>query len=290
MEIKSIAIEVTNKAFLPESFAYRDYFREKGFECEFVTKGSTAILDYDAIMLFHGLHPFWCKYPNFIIGEYHTLSTGRYSRVKDFIKRLINVRSDLYVFLNEDVRNKMWFSNKVNYVTRSMGYNKSDFKEFEEEDKVFDIVYCGSYRSGLWKEIKKLAEIGFTIALVGPEAPFEHKNIKSFGRKNPKDARRIISQSKYGLNYTPDVFPFNIQDSTKVIEYCAAGLGVITNRYQWVNDFEAFRRASFLSLDSINNINDIEEYSFIVPDVSDLSWDVLMESSDIAYKITSFKS
>ncbi len=286
--INSIAIEVTSKAFLPESYAYRDYFRQHGFACDFVEKGSPDALHYDAIVLFHGLHPFWCKYPKFIIGEYHSLSTGSYSRIKDLVKRLINVRANLYIFLNEEVRKKLWFSKNTDYLTRSMGYNKADFEEFKSQNKVFDIVYCGSYREGLYAELTRLADMGASIALVGPENPIKHENITSFGRKIPKEARKIIAQAKYGLNYTPDVFPLNIQDSTKVIEYCAAGLGVITNRYQWVNAFEKQRHANFLSLESIRDISGIAEYEFIVPDVTDLSWDTLMEKSGIVSKIKSF--
>lgn len=289
LKIKRIAIEVTTNAFLPEAYAYRDYFIEKGFECNFVNKGDPSLLNYDCVLLFHGFHPFWKKYPKFIIGEYHSLSTGRYNRIKDLVKRLLNVRSSVYIFLNEDVRRKMWFSNKINYTTRSMGYSEKDFESFKNEEKKFDIVYSGSYRKGLWEVIKKLADLGLSIAVVGPEIPFEHELITSFGHKKPVEARRIISQAKYGLNYTPDVFPLNIQDSTKVIEYCAAKIGVITNRYKWVNDFERDRNANFLSLDKVVEIESVKKYAFVVPDVSDLGWDVLMEKSNVVYKINNFK-
>jgi hypothetical protein len=285
LKIKSIAIEITTNAFLPEAYAYRDYFIEKGFECDFVNKGDPSLLNYDCALLFHGFHPFWKKYPKFIIGEYHSLSTGRYNRVKDLVKRLLNVRSNIYIFLNDDVRRKMWFSNKINYTTRSMGYSEKDFESFKGEEKKFDVVYCGSYRKGLWEIIKKLADLGLSIAVVGPEIPFEHELITSFGRKEPVEARKIISQAKYGLNYTPDVFPLNIQDSTKVIEYCAAGLGVITNHYEWVKDFEMSRSASFLYLDLISKAGDVKSFNFINPDVSDLSWDDLMFRSGIFDKI-----
>ena len=288
IEIKSIAIEVTNNAFLPEAYAYRDYFIEKGFKCDFVNKGDPILLDYDCALLFHGFHPFWKKYPKFIIGEYHSLSTGRYNRVKDLVKRLINVRSNIYIFLNDDVRRKMWFSNKINYTTRSMGYSEKDFESFKNEENKFDIVYCGSYREGLWEVIKKLADLGLSIAVVGPEIPFEHELITSFGRKEPVEARRIISQAKYGLNYTPDVFPLNIQDSTKVIEYCAAGLGVITNRYHWVDAFEKSSNARFLTLSDIDSFKDVKSFSFVAPDVSYLEWDVIINESGLLKSIERF--
>lgn len=285
IKIKNIAIEVTNNAFLPEAYAYRDYFKGKGFQCDFVDKGDPRLLDYDCALLFHGFHPFWKKYPKFIIGEYHSLSTGRYNRIKDVLKSLFNVRSNIYIFLNDDVRKKMWFSKNINYITRSMGYSKEDFESFKSEEKKFDIVYCGSYRDGLWGIIKKLADLGLTIAVVGPEIPFKHELITSFGRKVPMEARKIITQAKYGLNYTPNVFPLNVQDSTKVIEYCAAGLGIITNRYHWINKFEKNRNACFLDLDVIDSVGVVVNYSFVTPDVSDLSWEFIMEKCGIAEKL-----
>lgn len=286
IKIKKIAIEVTDCAFLPEAYAYRDYFNKKGFKCDFVDKGDPRLIDYDCALLFHGFHPFWKKYPKFIIGEYHSLSTGRFNRVKDFLKRIFNVRSNVYIFLNDDVRRKMWFSKNINYSTRSMGYSKEDFERFKNEEKKFDIVYCGSYRDGLWDIIKKLADLGITIAVVGSEIPFKHELITSFGRKNPIEARRIISQAKYGLNYTPDVFPLNFQDSTKVIEYCAAGLGVITNKYHWVNRFEKSRGANFLDLKEINLASDLYEYNYIVPNIDDLEWGFLINNIKIEEKLT----
>lgn len=281
MSIKSIAIEITNKAFLPEAYAYRDYFESHGFFCEFINQGSNEILDYDAVVLFHGFHPFWKKYPKFIIGEYNSLSTGKYSRVKDLIKRIINVKSDFYIFLNEDVRQKMWLKNKKRYLIRGMGYSQHDFIEYRFEEKFFDIVYCGSYRKGLLTYIQKLADLDFKIALVGFETSFKHKNVSVLGRMSPKQARRVISQACFGLNYTPDIFPLNIQDSTKVIEYCAAGLGVITNKYKWIDDFERLREARFLDLDIIKTREDISNFNFLIPDVSDLDWNYMLENSHI---------
>lgn len=281
MSIKSIAIETTDRAYLPEAYAYRDYFRYLGYYCQLVKKDSDDLLNYDCVVLFHGFHPFWKKYPKFVIGEYHSLSTGKFSRFKDILKRVVNVRPDLYIFLNESVREKLWFSKNINYITRGMGYSRRDFEEYISEEKIFDIVYCGSYRDGVLEEIAKMADLGLSIALVGIKAPFEHKNLTSFGRLDPNEAKKVISQSKYGFNYTPDVFPLNAQDSTKVIEYCAAGLGVITNKYKWVNDFERERRAMFLDLNAIKNCDDVSKFNFIIPDVSDLEWSIILKNTNI---------
>lgn len=276
-----VAVEVNEKSFLPEAYAYRDYFISQGLQCDLVDKRDPRLLKYDCAILFHGFHPFWKKYPKLVIGEYHSLSTGRFNRIKDIFKRLLNVRPDLYIFLNDDVRKKLWINKGKKYITRGMGYSAKDFEAFSNQEKKYDVVYCGSYREGVCDAIKKLADLGLTVAVVGAKINFKHDLITSFGRKKPTEARRIIAQAKYGLNYTPDVFPLNIQDSTKIIEYCAAGLGVITNRYHWVDKFEKDRSAKFLDIGCITNADFVHSYNFVTPDVSDLEWDKLIKSSGI---------
>lgn len=282
--IKSIAIQKTNKAFLPEAYAYRDYFQANGLVCEIVSSESNDILQYDAVLLFHGFHPFWKRYPDFIISDYNSLSTGKFNRLKDVVKRVLNVRGDFHIFLNENVRKNMFFSSKINYTIRGMGYSANSIK-LENVKKEFDIVYCGSYRPGIDFQIEKLAALGFKMAVVGFEYKSDNTNIRSFGRVEPYEAMNIITQSKYGLNYTPDIFPLNIQDSTKVIEYCAAGLGVITNRYKWINDFEKDIGANFLSIDNIKTIKDVTDFNFQSGDIANLSWTSVLESSNIMNKI-----
>lgn len=277
--IKSVAIELTDKAFLPEAYAYRERIQELGYRCDFVYKGSKKAFEFDAIILFHGFHPLWKRYPNYIIGEYHSLSVGKFSRLKDLLKRLLNVRSDFLIFLNDDVRRRMWYSNSSPHAIRGMGFERRDFERYHSNEKNYDIVYCGSFREGLIPHLEGLAGLGLKIAVVGFDSRYISNNIKSFGRKTPSETRRIICQSRFGLNYTPDVFPLNIQDSTKVIEYCGAGLGVITNRYFWVNEFEKSRNARFMNLDNIETRDDLDKFDFVVPDISDLTWDLVVENT-----------
>ena len=279
--IRKVAIEISDKAFLPEAYAYCDYFRAKGLECELVTKGMPGFLEYDAVLLFHGFHPFWRHYPKFIIGEYHSLSVGHCSRWKDALKRILNVRSDILIFLNDTVRKKLWFSHRSKFLLRGMGCEKIDHLRREAVSKKYDIVYAGSQRDGLWEYVYKFLTFGMTVAVVGNDDSYKKEGLTCFGRVSPCKAREIILQSRYGLNFTPNVFPLNIQDSTKVIEYCSAGLGVITNRYKWVDNFEKNRSAKFLDLDSIKNAKDISEFDFVVPDVSDLEWKTLLENTKL---------
>jgi len=287
--IKSIAIEKSNNAFLPEAYVYRDYFRSNGLVCEIISKGSKDIMNYDAVLLFHGFHPFWKKYPKFIISEYNSLSTGKFNRIKNIAKRIFNVKGDLYIFLNEDVRKHMFFNSNINYVIRGMGYSSSNI-QLSRTEKIFDIIYCGSYRPGVNDQINKLASLGFKIAVVGFEYESDTPNIISFGRKEPTEALRLMTQARYGLNYTPDIFPLNIQDSTKLIEYCAAGLGVITNKYKWITDFEKNTNSKFLNIENIKTQKDVTNFEFKCGDISKLSWSSIFKSSDIINKINKLLS
>jgi hypothetical protein len=269
--VDSVAIEVTSNAFLPEAYVYRDMFIAKGFACDLVQKGSKIMNDYDAVVLFHGFHPFWKKYPQLIIGEYHSLSVGRFGWIKDILKRVFNVRASYYIFLNDFTRKRLFFSNKIPFSLRGMGYDSSN-NDLGCQHKEFDVVYCGSFRSGVIERVMYLADLGLRIAVVGFENQLNHQNVYFFGKVSSQEAARIMLKSKWGLNYTPDGFPLNIQDSTKVIEYCALGLGVITNRYKWVDRFEKDRCARFLDLDQVFSADDVKNFEFTVPDVSELEW------------------
>lgn len=279
--VKSIAVEITSGAFLPEAYAYRDYFNRKGLKCDIKNKGDKDILNYDAVLLFHGIHPFWKKYPRVVIGEYHSLSTGKFGRLKDVIKRVINVRADCYIFLSHYVRKKMLFGLKSNTLIRGMGYEGANGKKSPENDSAFDIIYAGSERPGVRVAIEKLSNLGFSVAVVGFHWGSETENIVDFGKVSPPEVRALLHTARYGLNVTPDVHPLNLQDSTKVIEYCAHGLNVITNKYFWVREFERERGARFLDLSRIKGKSDVLDFEYVTPDVSDLEWGTVMENSGI---------
>ena len=282
-----LVIESSERAFLPEIRAYVEYFRRNEFEVVVAERREYLPSDFDVALLFHGFHPFWSEYPPVVVGEYHSLSVGRFGRVKDFVKRLLNVRSDLYVFLSGDMRRYMWFLESVRCAYRPMGHYSTTSERNQYAQKRYDVVYSGSIRPGVRETILYLAELGLTVAVVGEGGGLSHGNVTCFGRLDVLGSYEVIIQAKYGLNITPDIFPLNVQDSTKVVEYCALGLGVITNRYSWINGFELARGGRFLDISSVKDRSDVKEFDFIVPSVSDLEWSVVMNRSGIAEKLKS---
>lgn len=272
-------------AFLPEIDAYADYFSGYGVQVSVHPKGHYNADDYDAVLLFHGFHPFWGKYPKIIIGEYHSLSVGKFGRLKDALKRIFNVRSDFYIFLNSKVRKGLRFKHSSSVIYREMGYYADLIKSPRTLD--FDIVYSGSMRKGVEATLMRLADMGLSLAVVGNSKEITHDNISCYGRVSVAKSYEIVGRAKYGLNITPDIFPLNVQDSTKVIEYCALGLGVITNKYEWVSSFELSRNAQFIDIEDVLAGRELFELPFTVPDVSDLEWSRVLNRTKLAQRLLS---
>lgn len=280
----SIALVSAGKSFLPDVLAYEKYFSNKGAVVKVVGL-KESLKDFDVCILFHGLNPFWKSYPGVVIGEYHSLSTGKNARLKDMAKRLINIRSNMYLFLNDYVRQKMWFGAAVPHIIRPMGFFSEYVDEFRGGEKEFDIVYSGSVRAGVDEAIIRCADIGLKVALVGGVLDRKHENVISFGKVTHRESYSIMSKSRIGLNFCPDKKPWSRQDSTKLIEYCASGLGVITNSYSWVVEFEQDKNASFLDFSSIESREQVLSYDYLVPDVTDLSWESILEKSALFERI-----
>ncbi len=277
-----IAILTTVRAFLPEAEAYRVYFEKKGFSVSVIDGSDYDPASFDAVILFHGFHPFWKTYSKVVIGEYHSLSTGRFNRIKDLFKRVLNTRADILIFLNENTRRRLWFSPQTNFFYRPMGFFVQRHTSAIRTTSEYDVIYAGSIRPGVAQRIIRLADMGLRIAVAGNTSPITHRNIAAFGSLKTNQVYELMARCRLGLNYTPDISPLNEQDSTKVIEYCSLGLGIITNKYRWINEFEQSRGGRFLDVESVKCADEVLNFDFVTPSVSDLSWACILERSGIA--------
>ena len=125
--------------------------------------------------------------------------------------------------------------------------------------------------------------MGFRIAVVGESGRrLTHPNIEHFGPQPLEIVYEIYSTARLGLNIVPDVYPYSFQDSTKVIEYCASGLGIVTTKYQWVDEFAQARGGNFLDVSRVLERGDVENFPFKTPQVHDLEWSIVMERTNLA--------
>ena len=90
--------------------------------------------------------------------------------------------------------------------------------------------------------------------------------------------------ARFGLNLVPNEAPFQQQTSTKVLEYCAVGLRVVSNAYPWVRYFMAQHNANFYLLrDDPSSLatsfgEALDAYPYEVPDVRALAWPKVLDS------------
>ena len=63
-------------------------------------------------------------------------------------------------------------------------------------------------------------------------------NIHFAGPVLHEDVPKYISKAKFAINFMVDEEPFNQQTSTKMIEYAALKIPVVTTDYAWARNFQ----------------------------------------------------
>ncbi|AUC06514.1 glycosyltransferase family 4 protein [Acinetobacter lwoffii] len=257
-----IGIPLSKFAYTPEAYAYEKYLKKLGHQVQ---------LDYeldpnnDVNIYFMGARPFWKKKEGraIEIHEYQSLSTPPYAHFKNFAKKIVNKQPNGRIFLNEFVHHDLSFRDNIPYIYRDMGVDEALFQS-PSENPLYDIIYCGSIagRNGLIEVLRKLAA-NYKVVVIGHVSDLErsllmHENIVILGRVERSDLPEIYRNSRFGLNFTPDIYPFNIQTSTKTLEYLASGLGVISNKYKWSEQFFNEINCQPIWLDDYDFIESIE--------------------------------
>ncbi len=282
-------------AFLPEIDAYVSYFnRTDRFKAYDSSKlQNYQVDDFDVIWEFKGFRGIKPNKHQLLIHEYASLSTGKFPQIKNLIKAKLNIRPNIRVFLNENVKQGFNFNDHVDYCYRDMGI-APEFIEPQSNVKEYDFLYVGAIVKE--REIDRLLEV-FTakengkLYLVGnvDEEIYERfkneKNLIFAGKVPYTKIPEIMSKAEYGINFIPDKYPFNVQTSTKMLEYLAAGLKVITTDYKWIQQFEQQHGCLFYKLDYQNltfDQADIEQFEFADNfKASDYMWDKVIKASGI---------
>lgn len=288
----------SEKAYLPEIDAYIEYFNKTP---EYVAYDSSKLdfnfnlEEFDVIWEFKGVGGTKSK-NQFVIHEYASLSTGFLPRSKDFVKSIINPKPDLRVFLNETVNKEMGFKDGIEYCYRDMGIDQC-FLKARSDKKDYEFVYIGSMEKsrGIDRLLKAFTRnCSGRLCLIGnPPSDLYNEfkgnnNIVFTGKVPYKDVPEIASKAVYGINCMPDKYPYNLQTSTKVLEYLALGLKVITTDYKWIRDFEKLHSCDFykISIDEFNT-DSLDKFNFksnYIPE--NYTWDLIIENSRLRDKIT----
>ncbi|MBK7882966.1 MAG: glycosyltransferase [Chitinophagaceae bacterium] len=301
--MKTIAFILPQNPYLPELKAYTSYFTRKGFNTVNISDiKDLDTLEYNVEWHFMGTDTIKSKKNIIKIHDYASLSTPPFPKIKNFIKKTISQKPHIRIFLNEKVKTGMGFRDNIPFGYRDMGVNKFFFESDESAaSKKFDFCYLGSMQKARKVEnflthFKKRFK-NFTILMIG-EPPLylsemfkEDRNIIFTGNIDYLKVPTMLKQCNFGINYVPDRYPFNIQTSTKLLEYCACKLKIISNQYEWVKQFEKKERGAFFFLERKFQENftmeEIEKFSYKTPDMKKYDWDIILEQSKLLDLINS---
>ncbi len=289
----SILFEGPAHTYLPEIPAYIRYLNQAHPDVKAYV--STDIKDYhsndfDVVWRFMGTD--FSGEGRYVVHEYNSLSTGKAPRFKNLIKQTFNARPDRRVFLNKIVKNGFMFADKVPYAHRDMGI-ASQFFDLRHRPE-YDFVYAGSIHRG--PEVMEFMDYfaanmpDATILIVGSvnreilRRYSPYKNIYFAGRVHYEDVAAFIAKGRYGLNLVPDQYPYNLQTATKVLEYCALGMPIVSMRYRWSEHFAKSKDGQFFWLDKdFGNltIEALRSFEFKTPALENRKWQTVIEQSNI---------
>lgn len=233
------------RAHLPEIEAYRKFFTRFGYDAQEVTYEDLVKMDRDVLKncilwYFMGFYPCLIR-ARIIIHDYRSLSTGCLPRIKDFLKKFLNHKPDLRIFLNEKVREILNFQDGVPSLLIDMGLPAS-IKHFAnlEISPSYDFVYVGAVtrERDIDKVVRNFLNTygdRFTLLLVGDyevslKLQFKNqKNVVFWGRVAQEKVFELVKSSRYSLCVVPNRYPYYFQTPTKLLEYLALGARVVVN-------------------------------------------------------------
>lgn len=244
--MKSLCFVHQSKAQLPELQAYAEYFRKQYHVV--INTPDANLHGYDIVWFFMGYFRYQPMPHQFIVHEYASLSTPPFAWLKDQLKQRLNIKPNLRVFQNQHQSELLNFNDGIAVRFRDMGLS-SQFVYQENVDKKCDLIYVGAMDKS--RQLEKALDVVLklrphaSIWLVGqPAAYLQHRyqnyaNIRFVGVVPNSQIPTLLNQAKFGLNYVPNVYPYQFQTSTKLLEYSACGLPVIGNKTSWLNSFIA---------------------------------------------------
>jgi glycosyltransferase involved in cell wall biosynthesis len=282
------------RSYAPELYAYQDYFNSlEGFEFTLI-ESNTAYSDlngFDVEIQKMGFQSPW-KSPRWdVIHDYASLSTGRCGRLKDLVKVNLSAKPKARIFLSEFVRAGLGFSDSLPFVYRDMGVDDCFYKKPSQGiSQEYDFIYAGSISASRHVStiIQPFCHSDKTLLLVGePDIDIYREfhtvpNIIFAGKQGRGEVAKLMHQSVYGINITPDIYPYSHQTSTKTLEYAAAGLKIVANYTPWLQRFIDERKAGiYLFEDKLTekDLKSVEDFQFSIPDVTNLCWSNLLRAS-----------
>ncbi len=283
-----------HKAFLPEIIAYVDFFTAHGINTEVVSRAEVHNSACEVEWHFLGQHSRRNK-AVITIHEYASASVPPLSTLKDRIKKLINTRPDYRIFNNDYVQHQFQWNDAIPFGIRNYGIPPGTDHLLPGIQKQYDFVYVGTVDKGRNLELlfncftkgalKERSLLVLSRAYNALSAAYAGTaNITFKGPVPYHEVYTHIQQAKYGINYMPDIVPYNQQTSAKFLDYAACRMPVVTTDYAWVRQFQNNYGGSYFYLQpDLKNFTweKINNFSYAQPDLSSWTWEKQIRSCGV---------
>ena len=286
-----VGILANKKSYLPEIIAYRNYFIENNIKV-IISDQELSLKNCNIIIAFCGFFLKKKLSNKFYIHDYSSLSTPPLCNVKDLIKKYLNYKPDLRIFNSKLIKNRMNYNDNVPHIIRSQGVLKNFFQKKPKKFS-YDFLYTGSIetRKGLEKIFFKYLKLGFSILVIGKVSnTYKMKfsnfpKIKFLGKKKYTDIHKYYTMCKYGLNYIPDEFPYNVQYSTKFLEYSASKLNIVSNKTIFMKKISKKYKIKNVYDEDIKSAKDLKNSKFQHINLFNYEWNVVLKTSGLLKKL-----
>jgi len=242
--VRTVHFVHTGTAYMPELAAYEAHLNQLGHHSQRHSDPATVPVDADIVWWICGrvsAHHSHRLRRSLQVHEYASASVGRLPGLKDRLKRWQHPRPDHRVFLSEWVRERMGFDDGVPDSLRDMGVPAAFLEAHPPDAPDHDLVYLGemSRLRGFLPVLQAISQAGLQLLLIG-QVPADLEGVLSLtpgvrctGRIPQSEVPTQLLRARAGLNLMPDRLPLSMQTSTKVLEYLAVGLPVLSNDYPW---------------------------------------------------------
>ena len=281
-------------SYLPEIDAYVAFIQARDQQALVHDTGATVPVNAQVVWWICGRIPHADAQrlrTAFHIHEYASASVPPHAWLKDKVKHWTQPKPDYRIFQNGWVRERMGFSDGVPSALRDMGVAQTFLDAATHSStNEFDLVFLGEMNRLMpfLPLLQCIHEAGRSLLLVGdvPDALRTQlpTSVTCTGRLPHADVPRQLRRARFGLNLVSNLTPYNQQTSTKLLEYCAAGLPVVSNDYAWVRYFAAHHGANFHLLRDDPSTwphsfgGALEAYPYVTADVSALAWPKLLQA------------
>ena len=241
---KTVHFVHSGSAYLPELAAYRQELTRRGHEVHVHSHPATVPDQADVVWwicgrvsrshtrrLAHSQH----------VHEYASASVAPLAWLKDRVKQFTHPQPAHRVFQSEWLRQRVGLSDAVPYSLRDMGVPAHFLTAQALGEPEFDLVYLGemSRLMQFVPALQAIDEADLRLLLIGQIPPEldtvigRLRHVHTTGRIAQEDVPAQLLRARAGLNLVPNVLPLSAQTSTKMLEYLAVGLPVVSNRSVW---------------------------------------------------------